>query len=166
MTTATPPALLAGEVVRYHGRFTPHLILTHIKTTVTITDRRVIVHDPHLLFGFIPHGYIQHEAPLRHVSQISSGNATSGRHIFYGVGLVFLALWMFTTDFLGGPFMILQVLLGLVFLLLAAVLFFTASTTGIFFHSTGGGRLVAAGSRSELAEIQRAGHEIGQLLFS
>ncbi|MDL9948665.1 hypothetical protein QSJ19_24380 [Gordonia sp. ABSL11-1] len=165
MTAAAPSTgIVAGEIIRYQGQFTPHFILTHIKSTVTITDRRVIVHHPHLLFGFIRHGYIQHEAPLRHVSQISTGNATSTRRIVYGVAALFVALWALAAGGAYSP--ALGVLVGLLFLGIAVVMFLTANTTGIFFHSTGGGRLTAAGARSELPEIQRAANEIGQILFS
>ncbi|MCX2963145.1 hypothetical protein [Gordonia aquimaris] len=166
MTIAMPPALLAGEVVRYHGQFTPRTFVTHAKTTVTVTDRRVIVHDPHLLFGIFRHGFIQHEAPLRHVSRLSLGTKASGRRMFYGAVSIVLALTFFATAASLGVSSGLGLLLGLVFLGIAVFMFITANTTGIFFDTTGGGVLVAAGNKSELPEMHRAGFEIGQLLFS
>ena len=65
---ATQPVLVEGETVRFQTQFTPHVIFSHLKTTVTITDRRVVVHHPNQLFGVIPSGYLQEEIPLRHVA--------------------------------------------------------------------------------------------------
>ncbi|GAB2659667.1 hypothetical protein GCM10027169_23380 [Gordonia jinhuaensis] len=163
MTHGSQTALAAGEMVRYQGQFTPHMIRAHMKTTVTITDRRVVVNKPHMLFGLIPHGYLEAESPLRHISQLSVGHHTSGRRLVLGVvlGLCALsALWQAVAD---GDVRYLLAFLVLLVGTIVAVL--SATTTGIFFRNTGGGVLVASSGRSELAEAQRARAEIGQLLF-
>ena len=65
----------------------------HLKTTVTVTDRRVIVHRPQTIFGFIERGYLLEETPLRHVTEVTSGNTTSTRHITYGSAAVLSDSW-------------------------------------------------------------------------
>ncbi|NKY61090.1 hypothetical protein HGA04_04870 [Gordonia rubripertincta] len=176
MTAAMQPALLMGESVRFQTQFTPHMILTYLKTTVTVTDRRVIVHHPHQLFGVIPYGYLQKEVPLRHVAQISSGSATSTIRILFAlavfcfaIGVIFLGREavdpgsiLFGIDSRGA----LGVLFGLILLAIAVVLFMTAHSNGIFVYSTGGGVLVANGARSEMPHIQHTAAELGRLIFS
>ncbi|GAA1908489.1 MAG: hypothetical protein INR72_02920 [Williamsia herbipolensis] len=164
-TSLSRPELQSDEVVRFEQQFTPRMFLSHIKTTVVVTDRRVMVHTPHVIFGFIEHGYIKREIPLRHVSQISSGTATSTSRIVYAVGCALFALMLFSGGFASG-FGGIGVLFGLVLLVASVVLFLSAHVNGVFFRSTGGGVLAASGSKSELPQIERAGAEIGKLLFT
>ncbi|MFT3661227.1 MAG: hypothetical protein QM809_07455 [Gordonia sp. (in: high G+C Gram-positive bacteria)] len=76
MTSPTPPpiAFLPGEVVIRQYQFTPRLILVYLKTTMILTDRRLVVSSPNTIFGFIPHGYSIHAAPLENISDIAYGN--------------------------------------------------------------------------------------------
>ncbi|MCK0438491.1 hypothetical protein MUG78_03170 [Gordonia alkaliphila] len=57
MTTPPPITLLPGEQVIRHAEFTPRLILVYLKTSMVLTNRRLVVSSPNTLFGFIPHGY-------------------------------------------------------------------------------------------------------------
>ncbi|MCH5643968.1 MULTISPECIES: hypothetical protein [unclassified Gordonia (in: high G+C Gram-positive bacteria)] len=164
MTAPIQTPLVMGESVRFQTQFTPHMILTHLKTTVTITDRRVMVHRPHQLFGVIPSGYLLEEAPLRHISNVTSGSATSTRRVLYGLSSLGMALFFFFSSYSElGRFVI---VLGLIFLVIAVVCFATAHSNGVVFHSTGGGILAAHGARSETPQIQQTAVEIGRLIFS
>lgn len=162
---AAQPPLLQGEVVEYHAQFSPRLLLKHIKTTVTLTNRRVIVHEPHVIFGFIEHGHFLGEIPLRHVAQISTGNTTSSRRVMWGTILLIAGL----SCLVGGGSIGLSgvpVLLGLILIIVGVVFFATAHSNGIVFRSTGGSVLAAHGSKSELPQIEQAGQIIGNQIFS
>lgn len=159
------PDLHADETIRFEQRFTPRMFLTHLKTTVVVTDRRVLVYHPRVIFGVVEHGYAKGEIPLRHVAQISSGTTTSTGRILGAIGCLVLALGLFT----GSTLLVsegLGVLIGLVLLGAAAFLFLSAHTNGVVFTSTGGRALVASGSKAELPAIEQAAAEIGTLLFS
>ncbi|UEA57821.1 hypothetical protein LK459_14530 [Gordonia otitidis] len=164
---AAQPPLLQGETVQFHAQFSPRLILKHIKTTVTVTNRRVVVHEPHVIFGFIEHGHYLGEIPLRHVAQISTGNTTSSRRLMIGTACVLLGVVFFMSGLAlgasGSPF---AVLLALILIVAGVIFFATAHSNGIVFRSTGGSALVAHGSKSELPQIDHAGHIIGSLIFS
>ncbi|GAB41268.1 hypothetical protein [Gordonia sputi] len=162
---AAQPPLLEGEVVEYHAQFSPRLLLKHIKTTVTLTNRRVIVHEPHVIFGFIEHGHFLGEIPLRHVSQISTGNTTSSRRIMWGTIAVLVGLFFLMSSGALGLTGV-SVLVGLLFIVVGVVFFATAHSNGIVFRSTGGSNLVAHGSKSELPQIEQAGQIAGNLIFS
>lgn len=162
---AAQPPLLDGEVVHYHAQFSPRLILKHIKTTVTLTNRRVIVHEPHVIFGFFEHGHFLGEIPLRHVAAISTGNTTSSRRIMWGTFAILLGLLVL------GSGAVLQsagasVLLALILIVIGVIFFATAHSNGIVFRSTGGSTLAAHGSKAELPQIEHAGQIIGSQIFS
>lgn len=75
MTTAAPPiAMLPGESIIRQQSFTPHLILTYLKTTVILTNRRLVVSSPNTIFGLIPHGYSVHTAPIESITDVAYGN--------------------------------------------------------------------------------------------
>lgn len=95
MSPAPPIDLLPGETVIQHSNFTPYLIRAHLKTTVILTDRRVVMTKPGTIFWFIPHGYTTHTTPLEAVSDVACGDGRQSG-AFGGMAtmtaLVFLAV--------------------------------------------------------------------------
>lgn len=98
-TTPPPIPLLPGEQVIRHIDFTPRLILTYLKTTMILTNRRVVVSSPNTLFGFIPHGYSVHAAPLETVTDVACGNGRetglAGRFLLTVVPLLVVLFALF-----------------------------------------------------------------------
>lgn len=74
MTAPPPITLLPGEQVIRHAEFTPRLILVYLKTSMILTNRRLVVSSPNTIFGFIPHGYSVQSAPLSAISDVACGN--------------------------------------------------------------------------------------------
>ena len=92
MTSAPPINLLPGESVLKHSVFTPYLIRAHLKTTMILTDQRVVVSRPNTIFWFIPHGHTTQAAPLEAVSDVSCGDGREtglfSSVVIYGVLLL------------------------------------------------------------------------------
>jgi len=165
MTSALQPSLLQGETIYHQTQFTPSAVTPHLKTTVTVTDRRVIVHRPQTIFGFIERGYLLEETPLRHVTEVTSGNTTSTRHITYGSAAVFvgfMALMMSMGSPIGGA----SVLFTLICLGVGAVFFLTAHRNALVIRNTGSGTLSAYGSKTETPAIADTAVKLGELIFS
>ncbi len=155
--------ILPDEQVRYEASFTPHLILKHIKTTLVVTDRRVLVHHPHVIFGFFEHGYAKREIPLRHVSLVAAGTRTSTSEVIKAVVAALVGIAAITSGY-GGAIGAIAILVGLVLLAAAVLWFLGANGNAVSIQSTGGESIVARGSKQQFAQIQQAGDEIGRLL--
>lgn len=96
-TAAAPfaPQLLQGERIVAQDSFTPNLIFKHLRTTIVVTDCRVIVQSPHVLFGVIPFGESVASAPLEEIEQVRHGNLVNPRSLRIGVALLLCALLFF-----------------------------------------------------------------------
>lgn len=158
MTSPAQPALLPGESVRYHAALTPRLILKHLKTTLVVTDRRVIVQEPNTLFGLIPMGHLEQSAPLSSVVTVNDGEHTSSRNLLFGSISAFMALYLL----IGGGILALG---ALVFAVIAALLFLTAFHTGISIRTSGGNALQANSGRSERHLVAEAKAQVNFLVF-
>ncbi|GAC56527.1 hypothetical protein GOHSU_08_00550 [Gordonia hirsuta DSM 44140 = NBRC 16056] len=109
MPSAPPINLLPGETVIRHQDFTPRLILTYLKTTMILTNRRLVVSSPNTIFGIIPHGYSIHSAPIETITDAGCGNGRQTGAIsmvgsLFAVLLVVGAFVMFVTIAGGGTF--------------------------------------------------------------
>lgn len=157
--------ILPDEHVRYEASFTPHLILKHIKTTLVVTDRRVLVHHPHVIFGFIEHGYAKREIPLRHVSLVAAGTRTSTSEVIKAVVAALVGFVVITSGSgFGGAIGAIAILVGLVLFGAAVLWFLGAYGNAVSIHSTSGASIEARGSKQEFAQIQEVGDEVGRLL--
>jgi hypothetical protein len=152
--------LTAGERILFRTQFTPHLILSHLKVSVVATNKRLVVQEPNTLFGVISQGYLEKASPLSTITQITAGNAMSGRKLVGGAVSVLAALYFF----LGLPGY--GIIVGLALLALAAFLFLSARTVGIFFHNFGGGVLAAPAGHREEPAVEHAKRRINDLLFA
>ena len=92
MTSALQPSLLQGETIYHQTQFTPSAVTPHLKTTVTVTDRRVIVHRPQTISDSSNAAIYWKRLPW-HVTEVTSGNTTSTRHITYGSAAVLSDSW-------------------------------------------------------------------------
>lgn len=151
-----------GEVIRYSAQFSPNLLFTHLKTSVVITETRVIVRRPNTIFAIVPMGYIEHTSPIQHISQLSAGEALSSRRVTAGVIAMLLALYAFVVAVSTFPAVL---LLAIVFGIVAAVLFLTARSLGVIFRNHGGGDLIATAGRNERARVDDARRTITALWF-
>ncbi|MDI9914320.1 hypothetical protein [Rhodococcus sp. IEGM 1379] len=152
-------AIAPGEVVRFSEQFCPNMILTHLTTTVTLTDKRIIVRRPNTLFGIIPMGYNEHASPISHIAQVSAGESFSTKLI--GAGTVFL-IWALMS-FIGLD--VLGTLFGLLQLAIAIACFFKAHHLAFVIRNTGAGTLVAQAAKSERNKVAYAQAAIRDLLF-
>ncbi len=163
MTTPTQAFLLQDEQIRHQAQFSPNLILTHLKTTLVVTDRRVIVNHPNTVFGVFPKGYTESTSALSDISEVTTGEIHSGREMTYGVGACLVGVMMLFLGIMGSAA---SFVFGLVLLIVGALLIIGAGSTGISFLNTGGGRLVAVGGKNDRHHVEAAGREVTRLLFS
>lgn len=158
-----PITLTPGESLRFSTLFSPHLILSHLKVTLVVTDRRVVVRRPNTIFGAIPLGFIEKSTPIRHVSQVTVGEEVSTKKLLYGIGAVLSGLLsLFGGAFAAGPT---GILLGLIMLPLAAYFFLTARELGIWVRNHGAGVLLAPAGGGERQLVEQAGKILNELLF-
>lgn len=154
-------AIAPGEVIRFSDHFCPNMILTHLTTTVVLTDKRIIVRRPNTLFGIIPVGYNEHSTPVGQIAQISAGESFSSKLIAAAAGCLLVALYGFV---LPSPTTIPK-LLALLLLAIAVFLFFKAHNLGLVIRNTGAGVLAAAAARSERNKLAYVQATIRDLLF-
>ncbi|NIL82505.1 variant leucine-rich repeat-containing protein [Rhodococcoides kroppenstedtii] len=155
--------LAPGERERFSEQFSPNIILTQFKTTMVITDRRVIVRQPNAIFGIIPRGYNEQTSPLRHVSQINAGESFSTRKLIQGgIGVI---MGLYLTAGMAALSPALSVI-GLLVIGLGAFLLYTAHELGIGFRNHGGGVLFAAASKSERAKVEAAKRAVDDIVFA
>ncbi|NMM88184.1 hypothetical protein B2J88_28145 [Rhodococcus sp. SRB_17] len=152
-------AIAPGEVVRFSEQFCPNMILTHLTTTVTLTDKRIIVRRPNTLFGIIPMGYNEHSSPIGHIAQVSAGESFSSKMLAGGAMSTLFALYAFIMPTPIG------VLIGLVLLAIAIVLFLKAHSLAFVIRNSGAGTLVAQAAKSERNKVAYAQAAIRDLLF-
>ncbi|MBY6368135.1 variant leucine-rich repeat-containing protein [Rhodococcoides corynebacterioides] len=155
--------LAPGERARFSEEFSPNIILTQFKTTMVITDRRVIVRQPNAIFGIIPRGYNEQTSPLRHVSQINAGESFSTRKLIQGGLGVIMGLYLTAGLAAFSPAL---AVLGLLVIALGAFLLYTAHELGIGFRNHGGGVLFAAASKSERGKVEAAKRAVTDIVFA
>ncbi|MDV7198341.1 hypothetical protein R4172_12290 [Rhodococcus kroppenstedtii] len=155
--------LATGERARFSEEFSPNMILTQFKTTMVITDRRVIVRQPNAIFGIIPRGYNEQTSPLRHVSQINAGESFSTRKLIQGGLGVIMGLYLTAGMAALSPALS---VIGLLVIGLGAFLLYTAHELGIGFRNHGGGVLFAAASKSERAKVEAAKRAVNDIVFA
>lgn len=100
---APPIHLLPGEKVLRTSQFTPRLILVHLKTTMVLTDQRLVVSRPMTIFWVFPHGYSVISAPLWEITDVSCGDRreTGGVTSYVAYSLVLIAILGALSMFLG-----------------------------------------------------------------
>lgn len=130
----TSIALVPGEQVLFVSEFTPHPILTHLKTKLVITDRRIISRRPTTWFVFFRRGFYQTSCPLEHVNLFSYGVRQHGRRLVYGI-LACLSI-------IGLPYGI--------------YLLMTLKSIELAFQSSGSGWVVAEAASDELPAVEAA----------
>ena len=163
MSDAMSIALDPGETAHFTARFTPHLILTHLKVEVVITDSRVIVRRPNTLFGLVPLGYYEQTSPIEHISEFSAGESFSGTRLAAGVAAVLLGLSLIGFGIMGVAG--LSTVLALVFIGGGAYLVASAHSVGLVFRNHGAGLLTAGASRNERPQVEQARRNITALFF-
>lgn len=156
----SPMSLVPGEQVRYRAEFSPHLILSHLKVHLVATDRRVMVHEPHTLFGVIEHGYLERSSPLPTVCEVTASYRVETRKIIWGIGMVLVGLFLLFT--VGG-----FVVLGALALFAAAAWqFLTCRVLGVFVRNHGAGVLVARAGRAEQFLVEQAAAALNEVLLT
>lgn len=160
---AGPIQLATGERPLYRASFSPHLLLTHLKVSLVVTNRRVIVQEPHTLFGVIAHGYAEHSSRHEVIAEVVAGDRLSSRKFVWGAGAALFALYALAQ--LGGLGAF-GVLLALALLVAAAAMFLTARVNGVFLRNTGGGLLVAPAGRQQRALVDEAKAAINEILMA
>ncbi|MEV6554992.1 hypothetical protein AB0M22_04690 [Nocardia sp. NPDC051756] len=158
----TPITLMPGETLRLSTQFSPFLILTHLKITLAVTDRRVVVRRPNTIFAVIPRGFFEQATPLTQVSEIAAGEAVSTPHLFFGTGSLLaglLSLFGVLIPDVAGR------LIGLVLLGISAYLLLTSMHIGIWVRNHGGGVLRAPAGRNERRLVDEARQCLDALLF-
>lgn len=150
-----------GEVLRYRADFSPYLVMSHLRVTMLLTDRRVIVQRPHTLFGFVPRGYSEQSSPVDAVCEVISGEQVSSRKIASGAFFGLFGLYLLFG--LGGP---VGILLGLVLLGCAAFQILSSQSMGVFVRNHGAGILAAPAGRAERAEVDRAKLALSEVLYA
>lgn len=154
-STAPDIPLLPGERVDLDISFSPHLILSHLRTRVLLTEHRVVVQSPHALFGIIPMGYACASAPLNEISQINHGHMARSGRVAAGAGIAIFGLLLAVSEHGGGAFLMMLLMLGI-----GAALIITSRLVGIFFD-TGGNHLMAARGRGgDIADVQRTAQTV------
>ncbi|MFW0874787.1 hypothetical protein [Rhodococcoides corynebacterioides] len=156
--------LAPGERQLFSEQFSPNMFLTQFKTTMVITDRRVIVRRPNALFGVIPMGYNEETSPLRHISQVNAGESFSTRHMLYG-GLA-IVLGLINLGGGGSMFGGGLAVVGLVLIGVGAFLIYAAHELGVGFRNHGGGVLFAAASKSERGKVEAAKRAVNDIVFA
>ncbi|MGC4934450.1 hypothetical protein ACLQ3C_12285 [Gordonia sp. DT30] len=127
-------APLPGERVIYQTKFSPRLILKHLKVTVTLTDERVHISEPHTLFAIFPHGGYCNSVPLHAISDVAAGNTASSRAIMWGTLSIILGFVTLVLPVLfgsGGGFNAISVPFFLFFVVLGAVMLLAAHTVAL-----------------------------------
>ncbi|WP_107658208.1 variant leucine-rich repeat-containing protein [Nocardia suismassiliense] len=163
MHDQTSIRLMPGETLRLSTHFSPHLILSHLKVGLVVTDRRVVVHRPNTIFAVIPHGSLEQATPLGKVSEIAVGEAVSTRHLVYGAGSLLVALLaLFSAPAISG---VTGFVLGLALLGVSAYFFSTARQFGIWVRNQGGGVLRAPAGHHERRLINAAQNCLETLIF-
>ncbi|AMY20466.1 MULTISPECIES: variant leucine-rich repeat-containing protein [Nocardiaceae] len=155
--------LAHGERARFSEEFSPNIILTQFKTTMVITDRRVIVRQPNAIFGIIPRGYNEQTSPLRHVSQINAGESFSTPKLIQGGLGVIMGLYLTAGMAALSPALS---VIGLLVVGLGAFRLYTAHELGIGFRNHGGGVLFAAAAKSERAKVEAAKRAVNDIVFA
>lgn len=157
-----PITLMPGETLRLSTQFSPYLILTHLKITLVVTDRRVVVRRPNTIFAVIPRGFLEQATPLTRVSEIAAGEAVSTPHLFFGTGSLLaglLSLFGALVPDVAGR------LVGLVLLGISAYLLLTSMHIGIWVRNHGGGVLRAPAGHNERRLVDEARKCLEALLF-
>ncbi|QBS40225.1 hypothetical protein [Nocardia sp. CS682] len=163
MHDQTSIRLMPGETLRLSTQFSPHLILSHLKVGLVVTDRRVVVHRPNTIFAVIPRGSLEQATPLGKVSEIAVGEAVSTRHLVFGAGSLLVALLsLFSAPATSG---VAGFVLGLVLLGVSAYLFSTARQFGIWVRNQGGGVLRAPAGHHERRLVNAARNCLETLIF-
>ncbi|WP_194835927.1 hypothetical protein [Nocardia sp. XZ_19_369] len=163
MYDQTSIRLMPGETLRLSTHFSPHLILSHLKVGLAVTDRRVVVHRPNTIFAVIPHGSLEQATPLGKVSEIAVGEAVSTRHLVYGAGSLLVALLsLFSAPAISG---VAGFVLGLALLGVSAYFFSTARQFGIWVRNQGGGVLRVPAGHHERRLISAAQSCLETLIF-
>lgn len=90
------------EVVNKSQRFTTNLVLSWLKTDLSLTNKRVVGYQPNTLFGVIPLGRNEVSYPLKNVSSVGVSTRLHLKRLILGLILVFIGLGMFGDSFLGG----------------------------------------------------------------
>ncbi|MFC7961315.1 variant leucine-rich repeat-containing protein [Rhodococcoides kroppenstedtii] len=165
MAQADSVVIAPGETVRFSAQFSPNILLTHLKTGVVVTDKRVIVRRPNTVLGLVPLGFTDSTSPLTQVTEVTATETISGRKLVSGLFCLFVSLILFVnSDFIGftGEQ---SVLLGLILIGVALYLFATAYRIGLIFRNQGSGELLARTARGERRELESSKAHIDVLLF-
>lgn len=89
--------------MRFYPQYSPNLIFKHLRSTLAITDRRVVVQSPSTIFDIFPVDMSETTSPLHAVADVSAGDHQSTRKIAMGAVATIMALLSLITGFAGGP---------------------------------------------------------------
>lgn len=111
--------LAPGEQGVYQQLFSPNLLLFWMKTSLSITNRRVVARHPNTIFGVIPLGYNETSMPISAIAQVNTSlTVKPARLIVFGIlaiGCIFMGIGN-----LGSAMGIALLLFGVWFTLMAA----------------------------------------------
>ena len=158
--------LVPGEQQLWECRLTPHLLTPHLKTRLTLTDKRIIVRYPNTLFAFLPVGYAVQVVGYSAVESVGFGNRIRTQRVLTGVGFILFSIFGVMSSFGmlrqasqfgagggAGAFLLLLSLLGIA---LGGLFIWSARLTGVWIRA-GGEEVGATGRGHEIAVAREAG---------
>lgn len=98
----TIDSLGTGETVVARESFSPSPVLFWLKTTLTVTEKRITGRVPNTFAGVLPLGSREVLFPLKQVSAIAVDTKVAPVRMLIGVVLVIVGLSTFGSSFIGG----------------------------------------------------------------
>ena len=155
--------LAPGESGLYGRTFRPNLVLFWLRTTILVTNRRIVVKGANSMLGIIPLGYEERAMPIRSISGVNSSLAVAPfRLLTFGMLSLLMVILMFRAVGDGSPQMILWLLLALLFGALAA----NAVTGKFTVTNSGGGTSDTTVSAFEMAALESFKNRANEIIYS
>ncbi|MBP3041701.1 hypothetical protein J9303_19865, partial [Bacillaceae bacterium Marseille-Q3522] len=100
-------ALGKDEVVKKSEHFTSNLVLAWLKTSFSLTNKRIIGNEPNTVFGLIPLGVKEVTYPLKNVASVSVSTKFHFKRFVLGIILILLGLSTMGSSFFWGLILLL-----------------------------------------------------------
>lgn len=156
--------LAPGEQGLYTRAFRPNLVLFWLRTTMTVTNKRLVVKFPNTVLGVIPLGFEERSMPMGAIAGLTTSlRVRLGRLIVGAVLGIVCLVWLFSAVSAGSVFM---VLVSLVLTLLFFAMACNAVTSALIMQNNGGNSTETTVSFLENTQLDSFKNKVNEFVYS
>lgn len=148
--------LAPGETGKETADFSPNIVLSWLKTTIVVTNRRIVYKQPNTLAGIIPLGYAESSMPIGAVAGVSVNVKFKALRAILGAFVALVSLGVFSAS----------AFVGIVLLVIGVLLLLTCVAAEMELTNSGGGKQGVGVSILEKDKLETFRDHLNASLYS